>query len=1033
MSELWVEVWSRPGSSPFQKIVADVPFNASSYHEGLGQVGDGTLSVPSDFPTELLADPSIPSGSLLRLMSSSGRLGEWLLTQTTPTADADDPTVEAQGVGMNSLLAYARLEPYDWDGSADFTSTFPDWVWGGRNVVGNPGFEDNLNTPTIYNLVIDASAGTYTLSDGVDTTSAIAFNANAVAVENALESDIGAITDALVSGSGTAADPFVIELVTPPFGVNLTVDDSGLTGTATMITTQEGGLDPFPWTRSQTVSRGIPDIFGEGTMEVSTAQAHSGTYSLLLTPDTSNTTTFGTQQVVRVEPDGTYQAAAWVYPTDAGSRFRFVIRTVSGGLIASGPWVDSLTANTWNQVTIPDVIIPAGVTEVVVRLAILPDGTQAPFYVDDFAVEEGLAPTTVGEILRLIYEDATSDHAGRVVWEDFANPGNPYLVLNFSDTLDSHGAAWDRSDLRIRLPMRMNYSQVMAELSRQFGYEYEVRENAGVWEWNVYNPGTLGTDRSASVSLIAGTSETRRLTAVKLPAATDVLVEGAERVTSRVDDAGLLAALGRIEGASYQPDAEDVPAAAAESLARAEIIQESYQLTLVSPDVRPLEAYRPGDIVRVLDPPIDTPMRVMDVVLALNANQEEWVVQLGSVVLGPEARLAQAVGSMLPASPIHRPDGAFERAMPITSGGSPLILGSGGGAPTVVVAASNATQSSKDKADFVCTGTDDQDTINQAVAAMPEGGRLLLTEGTFDISAFIDGTLAGGPVHLQGMGPGTIITGSTTDRLVLGFASVSNLGLAQSGTGVALTLSDNAKAEQIVASSAGYAAVEMGRSLLVDSDLVNTGGNPCIEWSIDSSTAAGQAGLRNVTCEDGGVNLFHEPSSATGIPQAFIHGLAVFRRPEGSAAYGLRIETTDTNPSDLALEIHGLTVDSTTQGLQVIETHGITANGIYINGTGQHGLYVEDSDLCHFQGVVMDSGRTTDDTYDQVHVTGTSARNRFSLTTQFRLTGGNEPRYNLFFDTNTVDNIESSDLRSTAGTAAYLDSGSNDTTDEHFV
>lgn len=1031
--DLWWEVWPRPGSATFEPIVLDVPFESSSYHDGLGQVGDGTLSIPEDFDTSLLADPSVPSGSLLRLMSEGGMVGEWLFTQTTPPTDPTDVTVDFQGVGPNSMLAYARLEPYDWDGSDDFTPSFPDWVWGGRNVVGNPGFEDNLNTPTIYNLVIDASAGTYTLSDGVDTTSAIAFNANAVAVENALESDIGAITDALVSGSGDADDPFVIELVTPPFGVNLTVDGSGLTGTASMNTTQEGGLDSFPWTRSQTVSRGIPDIFGEGTMEVSTTQAHSGTYSLLLAPDTLNTTTFGTQQVVRVEPGGTYQAAAWVYPTDAGSRFRFVIRTVSEGLIASGPWIDSLTANTWNQVTIPDVIIPAGVTEVVVRLAILPDGTQAPFYVDDFAVEEGLAPTTVGEILRLIYEDATSDHAGRVVWEDQANPPNPYLVLGFTDSLDSHGNSWDRADLRIRLPMRMNYSQVMAELARQFGYEYEVRYSGGVWEWNVYNPGTLGTDRSASVSLIAGTTEIRRRVPSRLPVSTNTMVEGSNRVTARAADAGLIAALGRIEGSVYMPDAEDVPAAAAETLARGMVTTESYQLTISHPDLVPGIDYRVGDLVRVLDPPIDQTMRVIDILLALTAGRQEWVVQLGSVMLDGATAVASAVGSLLPASPIHRPDGAFERATPSPVLSPPLLLGGGGGAPTLVVAASNATQSSKDKADFVCTGTDDQDTINQAVAAMPEGGRLLLTEGTFDISAFIDGTLAGGPVHLQGMGPGTIITGSTTDRLVLGFASVSNLGLAQSGTGVALTLSDNAKAEQIVASSAGYAAVEMGRSLLVDSDLVNTGGNPCIEWSIDSSTAAGQAGLRNVTCEDGGVNLFHEPSSATGIPQAFIHGLAVFRRPEGSAAYGLRIETTDTNPSDLALEIHGLTVDRTTQGLQVIETHGITANGIYINGTGQHGLYVEDSDLCHFQGVVMDSGRTTDDTYDQVHVTGTSARNRFSLTTQFRLTGGNEPRYNLFFDTNTVDNIESSDLRSTAGTAAYLDSGSNDTTDEHFV
>lgn len=761
---LWWEVWPRPGSATFLPIIKDVPTQSSSYHEGLGQIGDGNMALPEDFDTSILADPSIPSGSLLRLMAPSGQLGEWLLTQTTPTQDADDPTVEAQGVGPNSLLAYARLEPYDWDGSDDFTPTFPDWIWGGRNLLSNPGFENSVQTSTRYQLTITATGGTYTLSDGTDTTSAISWNASAATIETRLETDIAAISDVLVT---PISGGFQIEFVNPPFDINLTVNPASLTGgTATLAITFFGSYQPTPWTKSQQVSFGLAREFGlydnfrvVGPSTSPSGPVHSGNFSLWINPGpvTSSVTQFaGAQQIVRVSPGGTYQAGIWVYSVTGGD-YRLVIRGIDEDLIAR---VDAtVPAATWTLVSISDVVMETAdgyqPDQVIFRFANTePSGTPSDFYLDDAYLEEGLAPTTIGEILRLIYEDATVDHAGRVVWEDQANPGNPYLVLNFTDTHDSHGQPWDRSDVRIKFPMRMNYSQIMAQVSQQFQYEYEVKHNAGVWEWSVYNPGTLGTDRSATISLIAGTTETRRLTAVKLPGATNVMIEGSDRVTSRAEDAGLVAALGRIEGAGYQPDAEDLPVAAAAALDRAETLQESYQLTFVSPDFVPFIDYQIGDLVRVLDPPLDQVMRVLDVNMAMTADRQEWLVQLGSVVLSGEAAMAQAVGAMLPASPIHRPAGAFERADAFFDGGSSLLIGGGGGAPTVVVAASDASDLSKSKADFVCTGTNDERAIQTAVDLLATtGGKVVLTEGQFSISNTVSlPTVSGSAVHLQGLG-----------------------------------------------------------------------------------------------------------------------------------------------------------------------------------------------------------------------------------------------------------------------------------------
>ena len=62
---------------------------------------------------------------------------------------------------------------------------------------------------------------------------------------------------------------------------------------------------------------------------------------------------------------------------------------------------------------------------------------------------------------------------------------------------------------------------------------------------------------------------------------------------------------------------------------------------------------------------------------------------------------------------------------------------------TLFVAASNASETSKANADYVCDGEGDQEEINAAINALPEaGGTVLLSEGTFDIRR-IEGKLGG--------------------------------------------------------------------------------------------------------------------------------------------------------------------------------------------------------------------------------------------------------------------------------------------------
>ena len=84
----------------------------------------------------------------------------------------------------------------------------------------------------------------------------------------------------------------------------------------------------------------------------------------------------------------------------------------------------------------------------------------------------------------------------------------------------------------------------------------------------------------------------------------------------------------------------------------------------------------------------------------------------------------------------------------------PRIESSFSGRPvgTAVVAASDASEELKAAADHVCGGHNDQQTIQEAIASCGAGGMVLLSPGTFSISAPIRLTSA---VALQGVGRAT--------------------------------------------------------------------------------------------------------------------------------------------------------------------------------------------------------------------------------------------------------------------------------------
>lgn len=128
----------------------------------------------------------------------------------------------------------------------------------------------------------NATAGTFTLSDGTDTTDPIDYDATALEVATALETDITAIVDVEVLGLGTTGNPWVIIFHDPggqAFGA-LTANDTGLTGGVSTVSV------PTPGAAAGTFTLTFDK--GEATPPTTGAIDHDAPATPLATPDGSS-------------------------------------------------------------------------------------------------------------------------------------------------------------------------------------------------------------------------------------------------------------------------------------------------------------------------------------------------------------------------------------------------------------------------------------------------------------------------------------------------------------------------------------------------------------------------------------------------------------------------------------------------------------------------------------------------------------------------------------------------------------------------
>lgn len=655
---IYTEVWTRPGDSNFGRVIDGLPTTSFGLHDGMNIVGDGIATVPDTFDRfdEILKldlnTPADSVSSLIRLFSDADPttpIFEWIPSLILPTSEKLDRTVEITGKAIDSILGYARTDAFDWDGSDDWEPRFPDWIWGGRNILRNPGFELSGIRPAVWSVWNDATGGTFTLSRDGQTTAAIAFNASSTTVNNAIEA-LSTVTDVLVSGSGTQADPWRIEFVEPAVAATaaLTGDGSGLTGATEGLVLElvQAGDDEIAdvWNKSQRSDRrsvvalhGCSNIFRRSS---GAEPVRTGSYSLVLSPCTSNGQYAGGQQILQVQEGGTYQASIWVRANTSGQTFRLVMRDRYERILTTASGAEAFVevtpaANTWTQLSITDVKAELHengeeVSEMVFRWAYVNSNPSGISYWDDAEFTEGLAADNMGNILTALYDSyVDSGLRNPIVWDD---SGSPYLTLDFDGTNDSGGNPWWIQDHDLRIWMRMTFLDVLEQISRSWGYEWRVVaddvEN-GTWLLQVYNPGTMSTDYTTAASpAIQGGSSTVRRRIVRFLPQTDFLVEGEDAITSRDRNTDLITALGRIETSRLDrelPNTAAVQDAVFEDKQDAIPNSSSFSYVVVDPQDEPLTDYVVGDILTIHDPPeVEASGRLMDVVGSFTPSQQEW-------------------------------------------------------------------------------------------------------------------------------------------------------------------------------------------------------------------------------------------------------------------------------------------------------------------------------------------------------------------------------------------------------------------------
>jgi len=402
-------------------------------------------------------------------------------------------------------------------------------------------------------------------------------------------------------------------------------------------------------------------------------------------------------------------------------------------------------------------------------------------------------------------------------------------------------------------------------------------------------------------------------------------------------------------------------------------------------------------------------------------------------------------------------------------------------AATLTVAASDSSEANKSNADYICSGSNDQVTINSAIAKLTAGGKVLLLEGTYSIAGAINlldsVTLAGQGWStvlqvaaaaarwnygiIQNVGASDQSAGkdkliirdlridgnvsaapathigiyfySCTDCLVDGvyIHDMSGGGIEFAGDGGQHNVVTNCHLENIaVSAGVGIGLTSVDKSIVSNNKIITCGGDAILLSWVAPNTCQYNTISNNLLegfdtgdVGDAGIWLSSEAHFCV------IEGNVIIGSgSDQTSSYGIYVEAGCTHNI-----IRGNTIRDVAYGMDlagsVVGGNLVMGNQVY--KTGYDGITISSKNNAIIGNYVEAAGQAADDTYSCILISGPNAdQNNVQNNTCRQGTETNQPKYGINMDAAPVDKtfVTNNDLLDSGQTGALNDAGTGTNT-----
>lgn len=374
-------------------------------------------------------------------------------------------------------------------------------------------------------------------------------------------------------------------------------------------------------------------------------------------------------------------------------------------------------------------------------------------FVDRVSVWEGLPAITLGDLSERM----------------FANRA-PWLSHSYTTTHDSANQPWDET--RGFSPREGDtLGQIFEAAQRLWGYVVRVRFDRVLNEYflDIYNPGWVEEDHSTTTTgmLLVGSNILGGETVVREPEGSVIRVTTDSGAWIEATNTDLYDTWGEADvllnaGMGSDGDLTDILTNAhLRNVDQMVTVQASMTEHGATVPLKDFDVHHSVGVELGASNPIPrSDMVVTSIVVSGGPSQHPEIqvyVNSDAFASTGAAALAEAVRRLL-----RRTERRVQPAQTVIMSGEGG--GAGGGDPSIVVAASDATDLSKGKADHVATGTGDEALILSVEESAPTT-RIVLTEGGYHLDDVLTVGSDFGPNHVHGMGsPVTFLWGEVTVR-----------------------------------------------------------------------------------------------------------------------------------------------------------------------------------------------------------------------------------------------------------------------------